>query len=86
MHTICVIVFWLCFWKGEKSNNLHYLQKFLKFDLGKQFLEITLDAHHKVLKNSNFLPVFTGNQCLLGNRSVGIPLPQRQERVALLKL
>ena len=34
----------------------------------------------------DFLPIFTGSQRLLGNTSVGIPLAQRQERLALLKL
>ena len=33
----------------------------------------------------DFLTTFTGNQRLLGNTSVGIPLAQRQERLALLK-
>ena len=33
----------------------------------------------------DFLPAFTGNQRLLVNTSVGIPLAQRQERLALLK-
>ena len=34
----------------------------------------------------DLLPVFTGNQHLLDNISVGIPLAQRQERLAILKL
>ena len=33
----------------------------------------------------DFLPAFTGNQRLLVNTSVGIPLAQRQERLVLLK-
>ena len=33
----------------------------------------------------DFLPAFTGNQPLLVNTPVGIPLAQRQERLALLK-
>ena len=33
----------------------------------------------------DFLPAFTGNQPLLVNTSVGIPLAQRQERLALSK-
>ena len=45
------------------------------------FLDVLLEK-----EGADFLPAFTGNQHLLGNKSVGIPLAQRQEILALLKL
>ena len=61
---------------------LMFFHSILKQNFNYPFSGISL-VEKEVL---DFLPAFTGNQRLLVNTSVGIPLAQRQERLALLKL
>ena len=67
------------------KGKLNLLHPALKFTVEEQnnplnFLDVLVEK-----ETLEFLPVLTGNQPLLVNTSVGIPLAQKQEKLALLK-